>query len=47
MWQLKEVDGLAVVNLGKPFWVLFAGPNCPAVGTTSKMAKYIHFQGLN
>lgn len=43
MWQLKEVDSIAVVNLNKLLQDLFAEPNCSAVGSTSKMAKYIYF----
>lgn len=46
MWQLEEVDSIAVVNLNKPLQDLFAEPNCSALGTISKMAKYIFFQGV-
>lgn len=46
MWQLKELDDIAVVKSNEPLQDLFAEPNRSAVGTTSKMAKHIYFQGV-
>lgn len=47
MCQLKEVDRIAVVYLIKSgVRIFFAELDCSAVGTTSKTAKCVCFQGV-